>query len=46
MRWAGMETREGVFDSEVSGSVRDSLTSMNDCGSSFEEIAKVIEKYF
>jgi hypothetical protein len=44
MKWAGMDDPSGMFRRKTGP--EDSLTSVNDSGKSFKQIARIIEKYF
>ena len=43
MEWSEVNTRNGLFGDD---SGRSTLASLNDAGTSFSELAKIIEKHF
>lgn len=42
-QWLGLQTREGEYEHRLPSSLGHCLSSMNDCGATFAEIADVIE---
>ena len=43
-KWAGIDTKEGEF--ELKNGEKEYLTTLNDQGKSFKQIANYIERYF